>query len=243
MSKRSVLFGSCLFALSLLLAVYAAGFGWRQVAFGLLAVYAWVFGVDLLNAARDPKRFIRVQFRIGIRGLAKALVDGGIYSEEEIAEYSNEIWATLGEYSDGHIEFTWLQPDLFFMQKVNVFAAYPELTIGLIPLGDCTKSGSRLLRDCIELRPAKNAYELVLIKAENRKARPKNEGPSLTLIKLPYEFMHSLQGLYKRKTLTEVFKLQREILEKSGLTYWEDEEVWGHWDYRGEYANLHWWKF
>ena len=129
----------------------------------------------------------------------------------------------------------------------SVFSEFAELTISLKPFGrraDEIGNPLRHLPDCIELRGKGDAYELVLIKSENRRGWIDPEGPAVALIKLPYEFLRSLQTQPKRhESLMAYFDKQRGMLERVGLKYWADDEMSDVWDYKGKYADLHWWTF
>jgi hypothetical protein len=241
------LYGNGLCILALVVARYGAGFTWRQVLVGYLVYGIWDAGSELLQRAKQKAKFQRVQFRIGLTHLGQALVDAGIYSEEEVKQDKDALWESLGAYSSGYITFTWLQQDLFFMNTASCFAELAELTISLKPFGrralEVGKPSHRL-PDCIELRGKGDAYELVLIKSENRSGWIDPEGPTVTLMKLPYEFLRNLQEPGKGyKWVWGALKRQREILENTGLEYWQDAEVPSAWDYKGKYANLHWWTF
>lgn len=237
------LYGNGLCILALGVAKYGAGFTWRQVLVGLLVVGIWNSGLGLLNHDEKKRRFQRVQFRIGLTHFGQALIDAGIYSEEEIKQVSSALWDSLGKYSSGYITFTWLQQDLFFMNTSSIFSSVAELSIGLIPFGSRKTSwGSP---DSIELRDRGDAYELVLIKSENRSHWIHCEGPSVRLMELPHAFFRSLQEppTWNILKTMENEKRQNEILESAGLTRWQDSEVSSNWAYKGQYAELHWWTF
>jgi len=242
------LYGNGLCILALVVARYGAGFTWRQVLVGWLVIAIWNAGSELLQHGKQKAKFQRVQFRIGLTHLGQALIDAGIYTEDEVKQDKDALWESLGAYSSGYITFTWLQQDLFFMNTASSFAEFAELTISLKPFGRravVVGSPSHQLPDCIELRGKGDAYELVLIKSENREGWIDPEGSTVTLMKLPYAFFRSLQVPLKwdlRKIL-ENEKRQNEILEGAGLTRWQDSEVLSAWGYKGQYADLHWWTF
>lgn len=236
------LYGNGLYMSALLIAKYAAGFTWRQVLIGVIALAAWHSGAELLRHSEKTRKFQRVQFRIGLTHFGQALVDAGIYSEDEVKQNNDTLSESLGAYSSGYISFTWLEPNLFFMNTASHFAEFAEITIYLKPFGDRTLKIGKSLPDCLELR-GKDEYELVLSKVEDRGPMGE-EGRTLVLMKLPCEFLQSLQTQPKRhERYTAHFDRQRGILERAGLTYWSDEEVSDAWDFRGEYADLHWWTF
>jgi hypothetical protein len=43
---------------------------------------------------------------VGLTHLAQALVEAGIYSEDEVKQNNGAIWDSLGTYSSGYITFT-----------------------------------------------------------------------------------------------------------------------------------------
>jgi hypothetical protein len=241
------LYGNLLCILALIVVKYGAGLTWRQVLVGLLGIWIWSSGIELLGHEEKKRKFQRVQFRISLIHLGQALVDAGISSEDEIKQNNEALWDSLGPYSSGYITFTWLEQDLFFMNTGSVFSEFAELTISLKPFGrraDEIGNPLRHLPDCIELRSKGDAYELVLIKSENRRGWIDPEGPTVALIKLPYEFLRSLQIQPKRhESLMAYFDKQRGMLERVGLKYWADDEMSDVWDYKGKYADLHWWTF
>jgi len=209
---------------------------------GGLVIGIWNAGSQLLQLANRKPKFLRIQFRIGLTHIEQAFVDAGIYSEDEVKQNQSALWESLG--SSGYITFTWLQQDLFFMNRDSFFSEFAELTINLKPFGDRAQKIRNLQLDCLELRGKGDAYELVLIKSENRSGWINPEGPNLTLVKLPYEFFRVLQEPGKGyKWVSGALKRQREILEQAGLEYWQDGEVPSAWDYRGKYVDLHWWTF
>lgn len=237
------LYANLLFILALLLVKYGAGFTWRQVLYFWLAACIWTIGSALSRHVNKPPKFKRIQFRIGITDLGQALIDAGINTAEEI-EQNNALSESLGTYSSGYITFTWLEPELYFMNDSSRFAESPELSISLKPFGERAKQIRSWVGDCIELRGTLKGYELALIKAEHRKGWAHPEGDVLTLMMLPYEFIHSLQKEPSpRESLTAFFDRQREMLERTGLKYLNDLEVREAWDYKGKYAVLHWWEF
>lgn len=238
------LYGNCLCILALIVAKYGAAFTWRQVLFALLVIGIWNSGLELLGHEEKKRKFQRVQFRISLIHLGQALIDAGIFSDDEIKQNNGALWDSLGPYSSGYITFTWLEQDLFFMNTASVFSEFAELTISLKPFGrraDEIGNPLRHLPDCIELRSKEDGYELVLIKSENRRGWIDPEGPTVALIKLPYEFLRSLQTQPKRhESLMAYFDKQRGMLERVGLKYWADDEMSDVWDYKGKYADLHW---
>ncbi len=236
------LYGNGLCIAALLVAKYGAGFTWRQVLVGMLAFAVWHSGAKLLRYSEKTRKFQRVQFRIGLTHFGQALVDAGIYSEDEVKQNNGALSESLGAYSSGYITFTWLQPDLFFMNTAGHFAEFAEITVYLKPFGDRALKIGKSLPDCLELR-GKDEYELVLSKVEDRGPMGE-EGNTLVLMKLPHDFLRSLQGPLKRaETITGHFQRQREMLERVGLKYWEHDEMSDVWGYQGKYADFRWWEF
>jgi len=248
------LYGNGLCILALVVAKYGAGFTWRQVLVGLLVIGIWNSGTELLRHDDRKRKFQRVQFRIGLTHLGQALVDAGIYSEGEVKQNSGALWDCVGRCSCYNITFTWLEQKLFFLNESSRFSEFAELSIGLKPFGDrALKIGSDFFwYDRIELR-GKDEYELVLIKSENQRGKwrgmlPDDEGPTLTLIKLPWELFRSLQEPLKGhgsllKRMTDRENRQREILERAGLKYCQHDEMSDVWHYQGTYATLDWQTF
>jgi hypothetical protein len=244
--------GNVLCIVALVIAKYGIGLTWWQVFLGCVAYGFWDTGAELLKSYTQKPPFHRYQFRIGITNLADALVDAGIYSKDEIAQHASELYKTLGNTSTGYITFTWLEADLFYMNTTGFFSDHPEWTIYLEPFGERAKTLDNLrhgMPDGIELRRGGSGYELVLIKSEHRAGwwhgkLPDDEGPTVTIISLPYEFFRNRQEPYGKDIIKAALwreKREREILERAGLEYWQDAEVPSAWDYRGKYADLHWW--
>jgi hypothetical protein len=232
-------------AVTYLIMAFIAQFSMRQsIVLTLMMTLLIMAEAKAWSRLEEQKpKFQRIQFRIALVGFLESLVDAGIYTEEEVNEDSSKVWESLGQYSSGFITFTWLEHDLFFMNIASHFSERAELTVDLEPFGSrALKIGNRL-PDCIELRPCGAAYELVLIKSESRTGLDSPEGPTITLIKLPIEFFCALQAppLTADSRGTE-FKLQREILERAGLKFWQADEVRSAWDFKGKYADFHWWE-
>lgn len=241
------LYGDGLCVAALFVAKYGAGFTWRQILIGLVAFAVWHSGADILRRSALGRKFQRVQFRISLTNFRQALVDAGICSEDEVRQNNGALWESLGAYSSGDVRFTWLEQNLFFLNQSGLFTDRLKLTIGLKPFGARVEQvEGRWLRDCIELRGRGDAYELVLLKAENREwggvpGRP--EGPSLLLMTLPNDFLLNLQKPVKRKMrkIDAWHAQQRTILERAGVKYCEDHE--GGASYQTPYASLDWWPF
>lgn len=244
------LYGNGLCILALAVAKYGAGLTWRQVLVGLLVIGIWNSGTELLRHGDRKREFQRVEFRIRLVHLGQALVDAGIYSEDEVKQNGGALWDCIGRCSCYQIKFTWLEEKLFFLNESSRFSEFAELTVHLKPFGDrALKIDSAFWYDRIELR-GKDEYELVLIKSESQRGKwrgklPDDEGPTLTLIKLPWELLHSLQEPLKGhgsliKGLTDRKNRRHEILERAGLKYWQHDEMSDVWYYQGKYAWLDW---
>jgi hypothetical protein len=244
-NKWFPLYGNGIFILAIVIAKFGAGFTWRQVLVGCVAGVLWHEGSKLLLRAQSKPKFRRIQFRIGLTHFPQALVNADLYTEDEVRQNDSALWNALGRYSSGYINFTWLQQDLFFMNTASFFSVTAELTLGLKAFGARASKIRGQLPDCLELRDDDTGYELVLIRSENRgRSDDEPERPTLTLMKLPHEFFSALQEHGDSyRSVRQAFRRQREILERVGLQYWQDSEVSSAWDYRGEYADLHWWTF
>jgi len=83
MNKKGITIACGMFALAVCIGVYASGFTWRQVLFGLLAVFTWQIGEEVWTATFPKRLFRRMQFRIGMEHLELALQRAGLYKAEE----------------------------------------------------------------------------------------------------------------------------------------------------------------
>src|ERR1035437_2005503 len=233
------LYGNCLGALALVVAKYGAGLTWRQVFVGLLVYGLWQSGSEFHQRIDKKPEFQRIQFRISLVHLGQALIDAGIYSEVEVKQNSGALWDCVGRSNCYCITFTWMEQNLFLLNDENRFESrnsrFRKSVIHLKPFGDrALKIGSDFWQDSIELR-GRDEFELVLIKSENHEGNwhgelPDDEGPTLTLIKLPWELFRNLQEPLKGhgsllKRMTDRENRQREILERAG---------------QGKYASLDW---
>ncbi len=248
------LYGACLIVLAIIISKHSFGFTWKQFLIGWLVLGIFQEGIRLQQRTDRKPEFQRIQFTIGLTNLGQALVDAGIYSEDEVKQNSGALWDCVGRCSCYNITFTWLEQKLFFLNESSRFSEFAELSIGLKPFGDrALKIGSDFFwYDRIELR-GKDEYELVLIKSENQRGKwrgtlPDDEGPTLTLIKLPGELFRSLQEPLKGrgsllKRMTDRENRQREILERAGLKYCQHDEMPDVWHYQGTYATLDWQTF
>jgi hypothetical protein len=93
--------------------------------------------------------------------IRKALIAGEVYASDDPGESDDGVlFESLGIENHGHITFTWLEPELFFLNDTRFFSRIPELTIELNPQGARTSEIRGGLWDCIELRPRERGYEL-----------------------------------------------------------------------------------
>lgn len=212
-------------ALALLTAKYGAGFTWRQVLIGILALAFCQAALKL----RSARKFQRIQFRVFLKDFRQALIDAGIYSEEELKQNENIILDSLGQPKHDCVIFTWLKNDLFFVNNSNLFCKSPEFTINLKSFGE-RAAKNLVIQDYLELRGNNGAYELILIKAEDRYYSQRPDG--IVLIKIPYELFGLLQSELND---VEFIMRPREILGRVGLKY--DNEMS---DFQGKYASLDW---
>jgi hypothetical protein len=150
------LYGNCLGALALVVAKYGAGLTWRQVFVGLLVYGLWQSGSEFHQRIAKKQDFQRIQFRISLVHLGQALIDAGIYSEDEVKQNSGALWDCVGRSNCYCITFTWMEQDLFLLNDENI--------------------GSDFWQDSIELR-GRDEFELVLIKSENHEGNWHGELP------------------------------------------------------------------
>ncbi len=143
----------------MLLAVYGAGFSWRQLLVGAVAGTILYFAMQAFRDAFPKREFSRIQFKIDLTWIGQALLDANICGEEDLAESAGAVFESL---PGGRITFTWLGPGLYYMNVVNVFTARPELLIRLKAYGDRAKALEHSLTDSIEFRITMEAIELVL---------------------------------------------------------------------------------
>jgi hypothetical protein len=232
MNKKSKILIACsflAFAFALVVAVY--GFSWRNVLVAGVVLTLWNTGEKLWGLAFRPPPFRRWQFRIALSDLASALKDAGLYDDDELeAAASLSYKEMLGR---GFIIFTWMEPELFFINTTNLYSSHLEISIDLPGYRERAPTREFQLADMIELRLASSSYELVLLTREQRYSNSKG----LVLFNLPYTFFRSLRfddPYESHDKLTE-------ILAGEGLTYHSIPEVRSGWDYRNKYGSFRWW--
>jgi hypothetical protein len=232
--KQNIVIGCCLFAVALLLAVYGADFSWRNVIVAGIALTLWTIGEDFWKTAFKPRPFTRLQFRIGISYIGLALRDAGLYGEE-LSEAVALV--SSGMTGRGWIIFTWLEPELFYINTTNHYSSSLEINIDLPAYGARESKHGMELADMIEMRRTGEGYELVLLTREQRYCWPHTtRDKGLVLFKLPYKFFWALQG-----DPFESHRKAKEILAVAGLTYHSDAEVSNAWDYQNQYGSFRWW--
>ena len=190
--KQRITASVSLFSVAVLTAVYGAGFSWRAVLLGGLAILIWQYGDEVWRAAFAKPAFTRIQFRFGLNFLANALQDAGIYLDElpEAAQALSD-----GLKGRGWIIFTWLEPELFYLDTENHFSSTLELSIDLASFGSRMPERVFQLSDMVELRSTSDGYELALVTREQRYASSGyTRDVGLILFKLPYKFFWALQG-------------------------------------------------
>jgi hypothetical protein len=235
-NKRGIGISICLFALALVLAVLGAGFSWRQVFLGGLAIFMWGLGAEIWKTAFATPGFTRIQFRIGLE-IGKALHDAGLYADE-LPQASSIISEKL--IGNGWIIFTWLESELFFLNTINRYSSTLDFSIDLPMVGIRQPERRYELTDMIEMRSATDGYELVLLTREDRYCWPdstRNKG--LVLFTFPYKFFWAFQGTGEpREREKEAHKVLAEV---PSLKYQEVAEVASRWDYQSEYGSFRWW--
>jgi hypothetical protein len=137
----------------------------------------------------------------------------------------------------GWIIFTWLEPELFYINTTNHYSSSLEINIDLPAYGARESKPGMELADMIEMRRTGEGYELVLLTREQRYCWPHTtRDKGLVLFKLPYKFFWALQG-----DPFESHRKAKEILAVAGLTYHSYAEVSNAWDYQNQYGSFRWW--
>ncbi|RZU35448.1 hypothetical protein [Edaphobacter modestus] len=230
--KQNIVIGCCFFAVALLLAVYGAGFSWRAVIVTGGAFFLAGVGHEFWKSAHAPQPFARFQFRIGMN-IGEALHDAGLYNDA-LSEAAGLISKDMP--GRGWIVFTWLEPELFYVNTTNHYSSTLEINIDLPAYGDRVSKRTFELSDQIEMRTTTEGYELALLTREQLYSlHGSTRGKGLVMFMLPYKFFWALQRGY------ESHDKAREILTAAGFTYQSDAEVMSAWDYRNKYGSLRWW--
>lgn len=130
--KQNIVISCCFFAVALLLAVYGAGFSWRIVILVGAALFLFGVGNEFWKSARAERPFARFQFRIGLN-MSEALHDAELYKDE-----LSEAVGTVSKDMAGRswIVFTWLEPELFYVNTTNQYSSTLEINIDLPAYGD-----------------------------------------------------------------------------------------------------------
>jgi len=231
--KRNIAISCGFFAIALLIVVYGAGFSWRMVILVGVAFVLYLVGDYFWVVAFAARPFTRFQFRIGLN-IGQALHDAGLYGEE-LSEAVKLI--SNGMEGRSWITFTWLDPELFYINTTNQYSSTLEISIDLPAHGQRASKRTFELSDQIEMRTTTEGYELVLLTREQLYSWSQStRGKGLVLFKLPYSFFWTLQG-----DPLKAHEKATEILKSAGLTYHSDPEVWNAWEYRSQYGSFRWW--
>jgi hypothetical protein len=230
--KRNIVLACCFFAAALLLIVYGADLSGRTVFVAVTALIVWLIGDYFWKSAFAVRPFTRFQFRIGLN-IGQVLHDAGLY-DEEISEAVGLIQSGMAGHS--WIVFTWLEPELFYINTTNLYSSTLEINIDLPAYGARVNKRTFELSDLIEMRTTTEGYELALLTREQLYSTPgSTRGKGLVLFNLPYKFFWALQGDY------ESHKKAAELLAVTGLIYHSDTEVGSAWDYQNQYGSFRWW--
>jgi hypothetical protein len=234
--KRGIIIGLSLFAFAFAVAILGAGFSWRQVLLGSLALFIWELGSEIWKATFADPGFTRIQFRIGLV-IGKALYDAGLYADD-----SSDSLSKIAEKmpDGGWITFTWLEPDFFFINTANRYSSTLEFSVDLPMIGTRQNQARYELTDMIEMRSANDGYELVLLTREERYCWPgTTRDKGLVLFSLPFRFLWAFQG--KGDAWDREKKAHKMLAEIPGLEYHELADVPTGWDYQNEYGSFRWW--
>jgi len=237
-TKRPVVLALCMYLGAALVLVYGAGFSWRQLVFGFVAIFLCSLGNEFWKRASAPQPFKRIQFRIELSHLGRALERAGIYPEEEIESTAYRVEKEIT--GKGRIIFTWLEPSLFYINTTNFFCSTLDLNLSVPSFGERAEKLRSHLPDLLEIRTGNDGYELVFLTSEQQYCWPDTtRDKGLVLFKLPYKFMWALQ------TVGEPWEANKEshaiLAREPSLNYNEIPEVSAGWDYSGNYVNLKWW--
>jgi hypothetical protein len=236
--KRPIALALCIYLGAALVLVYGAGFSWRQLLFGFVAIFLCSLGNEFWNRASASQPFNRIQFRLELSHLGRAVEEAGIYSEEEVegAAY----WICKEITGNGRIVFTWLEPSLFYINTTDFFCSTLSLNLRVPSFGERAEKLLPHLPDLIEIRSGNDAYELVFLTSEQQYCWPEStRDKGLVLFRLPYKFMWALQ------TVGEPWEANKEahaiLAREPNLKYREFAEIPNGWDYVGNYVDLKWW--
>jgi hypothetical protein len=198
----------CFFAGALLLIVYGAGFSWSSVILALAAISLWGVGNNFWKTAFPTRAFIRFQFRI-VLNISQALHDAGLYGDE-----LSEASALISEGLAGHgsIVFTWLEPELFYINTTNLYSSRLDIHFDL-PAYGARANEPTFTRDRIEMRYTMEGYELVLQTGEHLVSSGPGRSTGVVLFKLPYKAFWAMQRGCQAHEET------RKLLEAAGFTY------------------------
>jgi hypothetical protein len=236
--KRPISLALCMFSGAALVAVYGAGFSWRQVLFGVVSIFLWMLGNELWDRAFAAQPFNRIQFRLELSHLERAIEKAGIYSEEEIESAAYRIEEEIT--GNGRIVFTWLEPSLFYVNTTSFFCSTLSLNLSVPSFGGRGEKVRSDLPDLLEIRTGNDSYELVFLTSEQQYCWPESTSDKgLVLFRLPYKFMRALQTVGEP---WEANKAAHAVLAgEPDLKYHELPEIPNGWDYVGNYVNLKWW--
>jgi hypothetical protein len=230
--KQNIIVCCCLVAAAMLLAVYGAGFSWRNVIIAGIALWLWSAGEEFWKEAFAPRPFTRLQFRIRLN-VGEALQDAGLYGED-LSEAVGLI--STGMEGRGWIVFTWLERELFYVNTTNHYSSTLEISIDLPAYGAREKKRTFELSDMIEMRMTDQGYEVVLLTREQLYSAGPARKIGLVLFTLPYKVFWALQG-----DPFEAHKKASELLATAGFTYFSDAEVMSAWEFRNKYGTFRWW--
>jgi hypothetical protein len=237
--KRKFAIALGAFGGALLIAVYGAGFSWRQVLIGAIALFLWEVGKEIWTRIFARQPFRRFQFRIDLPDLGRVVVEAGIYTLEELEGGALDTF--YQELSGkGRIIFTWLEPELFYINATSAFSSTLEFSISLPAVGKRAEPLRTRLADVVEIRSGDSCYEVVLLTSEQQYCWPEStRNKGLVLFRLPYKFMWALQAVGEPWESNQ--KAHAILAAEPDLKYREIAEVRNGWDYVGTYAVLKWW--
>ncbi len=152
----------------------------------------------MFKAAYTKPPFHRYQFRLGIGHIGLALRDADLYGEE-LSEAASLICS--GMTGRGWVTFTWLEPELFYINTTNYYTSSLEINIDLPAYGARESKHGTELTDMIEMRSTGEGYELGLLTREQRYCWPDTtRDKGLVLFRLPYKFSGHCRAIRMRDT-------------------------------------------